>query len=163
MIGAWLAAARLCGAILATWPELPADRACSASLAIVAVESPRWPSEYVAAVAYHESGFRLDAVGDRAECGPMQVWFSERTRAQLCAEARRDVFAAYRQGVERLDLAQSYCAGRGRPDAICAANVYACGPRCWRMRRYGEAGREFIELADKLRVRLAPRAAGASS
>lgn len=152
MIGTWLAAARLCGAITATWPEVPPQRACAAALAIE-VERGAWSPALIAAIAMHESGFRLDVTGSRGECGPMQVAWPERKRAGLCAAARADVFTAYAQGVGRLNLCLAYC---GDGDGFCALNVYAAGPRGRRLSMPGEAQREFLELAAELARHLYP-------
>lgn len=142
MIGAWLAAARLCGAITATWPDVPPQRACAAAVAIELTHG-RWSPTLVAAIAYHETGFNGSLVGSRGECGPMQVAWPARKRVALCAAARADVFTAYAQGVGRLDLCLAYCGGG---DGFCALNVYAAGPRGRNRTTPGEAQREFLEL-----------------
>lgn len=143
MIATILTAGRLALAITSTWHVAP-SRAFPAALAIESVRGD-WPAELVAAIAYHESAFRLDATGKRGECGPMQV-AHYRDRARLCSAARSDVFAAYRQGVERLGVALAYC--HRRP--TCALNVYAIGPAGRSVRGESEAAREFRELAWQL-------------
>ena len=61
------------------------------------------------------------------------------------------MFAAYRQGVDRLALAWDYCDADATSDYTCALNVYAAGPRGRRLRRAGEAAREFRELEQRAR------------
>lgn len=151
MIGAWLAAARLCGAITATWPEVPPQRACPAALAITA-EHGAWSPALVAAIAYHESGFdHARANPTLGACGPMQViWFRDRARQdRRCARVRRDAWAGYRAGVRKLDQAAGDCDRLGVAGLDCVLRVYASGPG-WRSAKAGEASREFRALAAQL-------------
>lgn len=144
MIALLIAAAKLCGAILATWPEVPADRACPAALAIT-VEHGAWSTVLVAAISMRESA-----------CGPMQVvWFKDRARQdRRCARVRRDAWAGYRAGVRKLDQAAGDCERMGAPGIECVLRVYAAGPG-WRSAGAGRSAAEFRALADEL----APRAA----
>lgn len=151
MIGAWLAAARLCGAISATWPEVPPQRACPAALAIEA-ERGAWSPALVAAIAYHES--RFDAAQVNAAlgaCGPMQViWSADRARQdRRCARVRRDAWAGYRAGVRKLDRAAIDCERLRAPGLDCVLRVYAAGPG-WRGAGAGRAATEFRVLAAEL-------------
>ena len=156
MIGAWLAAARLCGAIVATW-HVPAERACPAALAIT-VEHRTWSPALVAAIAWHESRFDATAVNALGCWGAMQV----------CGPRRRDgVVAGYRAGVRKLDQAVVDCermaSGNG-PDLPaargldCVLRVYAAGPG-WRSGGAGRSAREFRALAAELAQHLHPEAA----
>jgi hypothetical protein len=149
---ALLASLRMCVAITATWPEVPAERACPAAVAIT-VTHGRWSPTLIAAIAYHETGFSGSLVGSRGECGPMQVAWPARKRVALCDAARADVFTAYAQGVGRLDLCMAYCGGG---DGFCALNVYAAGPRGRNRTTPGEAQREFLQLERALILRLDP-------
>ena len=92
MIGALITAARLCGAIAATWPDVPADRACPAALAIT-VEHGAWSPALVAAISMHESAFTPALVNAvLGACGPMQVvWFRERHRQDHRCGRRREL------------------------------------------------------------------------
>lgn len=151
MIGTWLAAARLCGAITATWPEVPPQRACAAALAIEAERGP-WSPTLVAGIAYHES--RFDAAQVNAAlgaCGPMQVvWSADRARQdRRCARVRRDAWAGYRSGVHKLDQAVADCDRLGAPGLDCVLRVYAAGPG-WRSAGAGRAATEFRALAHEL-------------
>jgi hypothetical protein len=151
VIGAWLAAARLCGAIAATWPEIPPQRACSAALAIE-VERGAWSPALVAGIAYHES--RFDAAQVNAAlgaCGPMQViWSADRDRQdRRCVRVRRDAWAGYRAGVRKLDQAAIDCERLRAPGLDCVLRVYAAGPG-WRSAGAGRAATEFRALAHEL-------------
>lgn len=148
----------LCAAVLTTWPEVPASRACPAAMAAVSAETDVWPAELVLAIGYHESRLSLDKIGSRLECGPMQVWHPDRKRERLCRAAQTDVFEAYQQGVDRLNLSRAFCTEKQRLGYVCALNVYACGdaPRCWKRWTKGEAAREFIDLESALLCNVKP-------
>ena len=151
MIGAWLAAARLCGAITATWPEVPSQRACAAALAIEATHG-RWSPALVAAIAMHESGFNHQLVNaSLGACGSMQViWRRDRARQdRRCARVRRDAWAGYRAGVRKLDQAAGDCDRLGVVGLDCVLRVYASGPG-WRSAGAGRAATEFRALAHEL-------------
>ena len=151
MIGAWLAAARLCGAITATWPEVQPQRACAAALAIE-VERSVWSPALVAAIAMHESRFDASLVNAAlGACGPMQViWSADRARQdRRCARVRRDAWAGYRAGVHKLDQAAIDCERLRAPGLDCVLRVYAAGPG-WRSAGAGRAATEFRALAHEL-------------
>lgn len=161
MIASLLAAAKLCGAILATWPEVPADRACPAALAITA-EHGAWSPVLVAAIAMRESAFTPTLVNNAlGACGPMQVvWFRERARQdRRCARVRRNAWAGYRAGVRKLDQAEADCERMRAPGIECVLRVYAAGPG-WRSAGAGRSAAEFRALAAELAPHLA---AGPSS
>lgn len=151
MIGTWLAAARLCGAITAAWPEVPPQRACPAALAIE-VERGAWSPALVAGIAYHESGFDASRVNAAlGACGPMQVvWSADRDRQdRRCVRVRRDAWAGYRAGVRKLDQAAADCERLRAPGLDCVLRVYAAGPG-WRSAGAGRAATEFRALAHEL-------------
>lgn len=151
MIGAWLAAARLCGAITATWPEIPPQRACPSALAIE-VERGAWSPALVAGIAYHESRFDASLVNAAlGACGPMQVvWSADRDRQdRRCARVCRDAWAGYRAGVRKLDQAAADCERLRAPGLDCVLRVYAAGPG-WRSAGAGRAATEFRALAHEL-------------
>ena len=157
MIGTWLAAARLCGAITATWPEVPPQRACAAALAIE-VERGAWSPALVAGIAYHES--RFDAAQVNAAlgaCGPMQViWSADRDRQdRRCVRVRRDAWAGYRAGVRKLDQAAADCERLRAPGLDCVLRVYAAGPG-WRSAGATRSAGEFRALAAELARHLYP-------
>lgn len=147
MIGAWLAAARLCGAIVATW-HVPAERACTAALAIT-LEHGQWSPALVAAIAHHESRFDHRAVNALGCWGAMQV----------CGPTRRSgVAAGYRAGVRKLDEAVIDCERMGEAADDCVLRVYAAGPG-WRSAGAGRSASEFRALAAELAQHLHPEAA----
>lgn len=147
MIATALAASRLAVAITTAWPHVPAERAAPAALAIVfAVEGTPWSPDLVAAIAYHETHLRTDAIGSRGECGMGQV-AHHRDRTALCLAARAYPESA-RQMVAALEEARATCSGR----AICALNLYAAGTNGMAWRGPGIAVREFRELESKLRA-----------
>lgn len=159
MIGTWLAAARLCGAITATWPEVPPQRACPAALAIE-VERGAWSPALVAAIAYHESRFDPTLVNATlGACGPMQVvWSADRDRQdRRCVRVRRDAWAGYRAGVAKLREARRYCVRRGEGE-LCVLAAYASGPAGVRGRWY-RGPRRVQRDAARLRAAMGPRMA----
>lgn len=151
MIATLIAATKLCGAILATWPEVPAERACAASLAIT-VEHGAWSPVLVAAIAMHESAFTPSLVNEvLGACGPMQVvWFKDHARQdRRCARVRRDAWAGYRAGVRKLDQAAGDCDRLGATGLDCVLRIYAAGPG-WRSAGAARAAFEFRALAAEL-------------
>lgn len=152
MIGAWLTAARLCGALVTLHgAEVPHQRLCRAAIVIAHVAN-EWPVEVVAAIAAHES--RFDAAQVNAAlgaCGPMQViWSADRDRQDCrCVRVRRDAWAGYRAGVRKLDQAAIDCERLRAPGLDCVLRVYAAGPG-WRSAGAGRAATEFRALAHEL-------------
>lgn len=131
---AWLLAARLCGAIVATWPEVSPERACVAALAIDA-ERGVYPAELVAAISYHESRFDPRAVNGRCR-GLMQV----------AGGPRSDAWAQVRAGVRKLDEARQDCGAE-----------YLRGYASGRCDHGGASARAFRRLEAQLREHTAPR------
>lgn len=143
MIGAWLTAARLCGALVTLHgAEVSPQRLCRAAVVIAHV-ADEWPPELLASIAWRESRFDPSVVNPRTGCwGPMQVSTRLRDRSE---------WAGYRAGVAKLREARRYCARRGE-GRLCVLAAYASGPKGVRGRWYRGPRRVEREAA---RVRAA--------
>jgi hypothetical protein len=153
-----LRAARLCAAIHSMWiREVPIERACSASMAIVLASDDHASPELLAAIAYGESRFVVGAVNRRTKvCGPMQVKASRATCRRIVAG---DELLGYRVAVEKLNQARAWCIRRRTPGSLCTLAVYRSGPRGARDRLY-RGPRAVIARRDAFRravVRMQPR------
>ena len=143
MIGVWLTAARLCGALVTLHgAEVPHHRLCRAAIIITHV-ADEWPPELLASIAFRESRFDATAVNAHTGCwGALQVNTRRRDRSE---------WAGYVAGVAKLREARRYCARRsgGR---LCVLAAYASGPAGVRGRWYRGPRRVEREAA---RVRAA--------
>lgn len=141
---ALLASLRLCVAITATWPDVPADRACPAAVAIVA-EADGETRLVLAAIAYRESRFTADALNPRTGCWGLY---------QATGRRVPDVYAQTRRAIAKLREAQVYCDRRGDDHRLCALAGYASGPAGVRGRWYRgprRVMREAARLRDTMR------------
>lgn len=141
-------AARLAHAIHAAHPDVPADRAWPAAVAIVS-EARGYEPELLAAIAWAESRFGLAAVNARTGvCGPGQT---RSTRAVCRRIAAGDARLGYREMVRVLDGARAFCARRGDRSMLCALAGYASGPAGVRGRWY-RGPRAVLRRAERLRA-----------
>ncbi len=148
ILASLLRAARLAHAIAVAHPDVPADRAWPAAVAIVA-ESGTYDPELLAAIAYGESRFNWRADNSKGCHGSMQV----------CGRGRySDERAAYAAGVRKLDDARAYClrqkgAGDWTRSALdlCTLAGYASGPAGVRGRWY-RGPRAVLRRAERLRA-----------
>lgn len=144
---AFLAAARLATGIAATWPDVPADRAASASLAATIAADGEDPALLIA-IAYGESRLVPTARHPVTGCaGPMGV---------RRFDVRRGELAGYRAGVRVLRDGRAWCARRRTPTILCELAVYASGPRGPREGLYRQP-RAVIRRRDRLRAALGGR------
>lgn len=146
MIAAFLAAARLCGAIVATWPEVPPQRACVAAVAIEA-ERGAWSPALLAAIAYRESRFTPTAVNPTSGAWGLMQTVGRRPR-HLTA------WASVRAARHKLDEARAYCRRRGEGE-LCTLAAYASGPAGVRGRWY-RGPRRVLREAGRVQRAMTP-------
>jgi hypothetical protein len=126
--------AALCLAIALLWPDVPRDRACAAADAIVAVATPEYPAELLAAIAYGESKFQLGLVGKRGEVGAWQVKLYGANRGARRRAALTTYEAGVAEAIGALTEATRICKSRLRANRYCVLAVYRGGPKAWRAR-----------------------------
>lgn len=153
LLSRFLCAARLATGIVAAFPDVPADRAVSASIAITLEHGAHEPA-LLASIAWSEARFRIDRTNPRSgTCGPCQTTATPR---QCRAIADGDERLGYRLAVERLDEARAWCVRRGTPGALCELATYASGPRGPRLGLYRQPRIVLARLA-RLRAALGGR------
>ena len=125
---------RLCLALVATSPDVPPARACTAAVAITLAADEFEPA-LIAAISYSESRYLASA--HNACCGGTMA----------VKGFRGDALAGYRAGVATLRAASRWCVRRATPGRTCTLAVYASGPRGDRERLYRQPRAVLRRLA----------------